>query len=33
MVGKPEVIPGPDLFGGQIVNALYIAVDCRKLTH
>jgi hypothetical protein len=25
MVGKPEVTLGPDFFGGQVVNALYIA--------
>jgi hypothetical protein len=25
VVGKPEVIIGPDMFGGQGVNAFYIA--------
>jgi hypothetical protein len=33
MVGKPEVILGLDLFGGQVVNAFYFASDYRKLTH
>jgi len=33
IVGKPEVILGPDLFGGQVVNVLYVASDYRKLTH
>jgi hypothetical protein len=32
IVGNPEVILGPDLFGGQVVNAFYIASGCRKLT-
>jgi len=33
IVGKPEVTLGPDLFGGQVVNALYIASDYQKLTY
>jgi hypothetical protein len=33
IVSKPEVTLGPDLFGGQVVNALYIAWDHQKLTH
>jgi hypothetical protein len=32
VVGKPEVIIGPDMFGGQDVNAFYIASVYRKLT-
>jgi hypothetical protein len=33
MVGDPEVTLRPDLFGGQVVKALFIAPDYRKLAH
>jgi hypothetical protein len=33
IVDNPEVTLGPYLFGGQVVNALYIASDYQKLTY
>ena len=30
IVGKPEVILGPDLFGGQVVNALLYCVGLSE---
>jgi hypothetical protein len=33
MVGKPEVILGLDLLGGQVVNALLYCVGLSEKTH
>src|SRR6267142_7027533 len=33
IVAQPEVILGPDLFGGQVVNVFYLASDYRKRTN